>query len=78
MWEVSVVISKSEFSKSIWSAVSLDLPPACDQLIQGGRSTGGILKIFYSFFDKYLRRSFLQDFDDLGFYLKSGLNICAT
>ena len=46
MWEVSVVISKSEFSKSIWSAVSLDLPPACDQLIQGGALLGEYWRFF--------------------------------
>ena len=44
MWEVSV--SKSEFSKSIWSAVSLDLPPACDQLIQGGALLGEYWRFF--------------------------------
>ena len=46
MWEVSVVISKSEFSKSIWSAVSLDLPPARDQLIQGGALLGEYWRFF--------------------------------
>ena len=62
MWEVSVVISKSEFSKSIWSAVSLDLPPACDQLIQGGVLYWGNIEDFLFLLWRLLTRKLCARF----------------